>query len=284
MGAGPIQRQMATYTFPQKVHLLVDFLLGMRLPETYAAMADFGWSAEKLEKGWQHVDRAGRARFSEERITRDRTLVELTAFKKRWFGVVRIVLENRNPELALRLLGNIELSTQASASFLVEPFLRVLDELEGSSDASERAARELLRERGLTLEVTNAGRKLIAQTRATVVTRPSDSFLEAEARAEKELWDFYLEWSGLARRSISNRNLLRLLGLNKTGRSARSSATAPAASGPAVPVIQLANQREHSTAPLRLTAGSASAPEKNEDSERKNNESATADRSVRDRS
>jgi hypothetical protein len=56
----------------------------------------------------------------------------------------------KNPRIAALLLGNDDPRSQGSAGFLVESFLSVLAELEGSADDQERAARELLRKRGLT--------------------------------------------------------------------------------------------------------------------------------------
>ena len=214
---------MATYTLHKKVHLLVDFLIGMRLPEPHEILVAFGWSTEELDLGWTLVERAGRARFSEERIVADRVNAELVEFKKRWFSVVRLTLGKRSPRVAALLLGGCDLSSQASAGFLVEPFLTSLAELETSADPDERAARQLLHERGLTAEVCRAAAELVEQSRQLISTKPSAELFAAEASAEAELWDFYLEWSGLARRAISNRNLLRCLGLNKAGRPARES-------------------------------------------------------------
>jgi len=213
---------MPYFSLHQKVHLLVDFLMGMRLPEPYEMLVDCGWSAEQLDRGWRLVEQAGRARFSEERITADRTNAELLEFKNRWFPVVRLVLGKRKPRITARLIGSYDSRSQGSAGFLVEPFLSTLSELEASDDPEERAARELLRERGLSAKAVATAARLVEQSRRLIATKPPAALLEAEARAEVELWDFYQEWAGLARRAITNRNLLRSLGLNKGGRPSRA--------------------------------------------------------------
>jgi hypothetical protein len=211
---------MARRSLPEKVRLMVNFLLGVRHSEVHHALVPYGWSAEMQDKGWRLVERAGRARFFEEEIKVDTTFAELLAFKKRWFSITRIALGRRYPEISVWLLGRPLASTQEWAPLVVGGFLAALAKLEESPNENDRGARELLSQRGLTEAVVKQTARLVE--RSATLMKPEKvpaSLLQREAQAEDELWDFYVEWSGLARRAITNRSMLRMLGLYKPGRA-----------------------------------------------------------------
>src|SRR5690606_6857744 len=88
----------------------------------------------------------------------------------------------------------------------------------GMGERGQAAVRRLV-ERGVSESVTNSARDLLGR----VGTSPEPDLLEPESpdsaqEAEEALWNWYLEWSGIARIAIRNRRLLRALGFLRTVR------------------------------------------------------------------
>jgi hypothetical protein len=87
-----------------------------------------------------------------------------------------------------------------------------LDQLERSKVVSERRARELLAERGLTTAVVQEARRLLPNASPLPSLPPPTS---RRAPTLDALWAWYLEWSQTARATIHDRRLLRVLGFKK---------------------------------------------------------------------
>lgn len=77
-----------------------------------------------------------------------------------------------------------------------------------------RDARELLEKRGLTAEVVNEARAILAlaNTLETAVEAGVEDATAFDREAEDRLWNWYLEWSQIARTVITDRRRLRALG------------------------------------------------------------------------
>ncbi len=80
--------------------------------------------------------------------------------------------------------------------------------------AAGRKARDLLTKRGLHPEVIAEARALLGKVGKVESSDASTSEVpsEREEMLERDLWNWYLEWSGIARIAISDRRLLRTLG------------------------------------------------------------------------
>ena len=87
--------------------------------------------------------------------------------------------------------------------------------------SKSRAALALLEERGVTEGVLSVARALLDGLEVNPeVPEESPVTQEALDRAERELWEWYLEWSQIARVAISDGRLLRRLGFRQTRRNA----------------------------------------------------------------
>ena len=78
-------------------------------------------------------------------------------------------------------------------------------------------ARELLRDRGLSEAVIKKVQESLGKLQAFEAEGASATIFTSEEKkaAEDAMWNWYLEWSGIARRVVSDGNLLRLMGFKK---------------------------------------------------------------------
>lgn len=95
---------------------------------------------------------------------------------------------------------------------------------EGGLGEEGRAARALLAKRGLTDAVVARARELLEQLRTPEEAPAVDVEAldrEVRAKAEHAMWQWYLEWSGIARIAIRDRRALRALGFKPAERKRR---------------------------------------------------------------
>jgi hypothetical protein len=212
---------MANLTITQKAARCLRLILGMRHPEVAEALAPFGFSAETLEEGWRLMSAltAPRAAVPADPPRSPALVPQVDRFENTWFPIARGVLQHRYPQAAERLFAGISQTRGHDACLSVMTFLDRLDQME----TGERpfgdigpAAREALRERGLTEERLVEVRALLDQIATLEPPRTSQRLvaLEEEDRAVEALWGWYLEWSVVARRAVKNRTLLRSLGFS----------------------------------------------------------------------
>jgi hypothetical protein len=143
--------------------------------------------------------------------------------------IVKIVLERSYPQVVKELYANIVRVDGKDAATTTAVFLERLEAMgRGEAPYGEEGpkAREYLRTRGLTDAVIAAAQHNVDRIQVVetpkVFVAPVDP--EEEAAAVKTMWDWYLEWSRLARQVIEDGNLLKMLGFKKPGRrKARSS-------------------------------------------------------------
>lgn len=84
-----------------------------------------------------------------------------------------------------------------------------------SSSGQASASRALLEERG-----RRRARDIIAQIGTIAAPPPGATDPEAAKTAEERLWNWYLEWSAIARVAIRDRRILRSLGFLRTVKKA----------------------------------------------------------------
>lgn len=229
---------MSRLTISDKAARAGKLLWGMRHPRVAAALAPFGFNAAVLAEGWDLVAKVNEQHLARVvsrpvAVGRSEMVDKVNAFENRWFPIVKHALSRRYPAAAERLFLNLARAEGKSAAYGVQVFVSRLTALEkGETPFGDEgpAAREFLRTRGLTdtvlaeVEHDLDGQKEIAQGE---VPEPYDA--EALEKAESEMWAFYLEWSAIVRGTITDGNLLRVLGFKKRagGRTQKSGGEHP---------------------------------------------------------
>jgi hypothetical protein len=206
----------------EKLTLALRLLVGMRRPAVQKALRPHGFGEDTLAQGWRLLLAAGNSEESPETDGPYAVDAELVAFQKRWFPVVRAVLRARLGETRAGKGTGLRVQEGLASGLSVSWFLSQLVALAESDVAEEREVREILRARGLTESVEQAGRALVQQI-GRVVAGPFPQGGNVSEGALGALWTWYLEWRSLTRNAVTNKNLLRALGLAPaSGRPSRA--------------------------------------------------------------
>lgn len=156
-------------------------------------------------------------------------VTELDRFENHWIPIAKIVLQGNHAEVATELFRNIERADGNEAAFTVAIFFERLESMaRGEAPYGQQGpqVREYLRSRGLSDEIVAQAKedlellKDVEQRESPVETIDE----EAMKAAEEAMWQWYLEWSAIVRKVITDGNLLRILGFKK--RKSRSSSGA----------------------------------------------------------
>ena len=210
---------MAKLTVGQKAVRVVRFLLGLRHYQVAAILKRHGLSEEELARGWALLSRLTEGRMDRVEPALDEAVVErLDAWENKWFPIASGVLGARMPAVGDHLFRNLAQTSGDEVVVSVGTFLARLERLalpegDGGMGAAGAEARELLVRRGIDEGTVREARRLLEEA-ATMQATPA-SMVDWGARdavAEKDLWGWYLEWSAVARATIDDRRLLRLLG------------------------------------------------------------------------
>lgn len=210
---------MARLTFLQRAERVLRLLLGLRHAPVARALAAHGFTKADVAEGWALLQRTTRSDLDlgpapafDKRSERG-----LKAWESTWFPIVKATLARRSPKAAewLFLEGN-----EDAHALGVKVFLTRWDKLGMSGreglGAEGRRVKALLRERGLTDDVIAEARVWFTPG-AKALGAVADDAPGAFADAEKELWAWYVEWSTIARASITDARLLRALGFRARG-------------------------------------------------------------------
>jgi hypothetical protein len=203
---------MGKMTVSQKAQRVLRFLMGLQTQRIAQALADYGFNDAELDEGWQLLrdattDRLGVA----PREVDASVLLRLDEWENRWLVVGEAGLRRRFPAVADKVFLNLSRTTGPEVVVSVTTFIERVEALNTTEE--EKAARELLTQRGLTQPVIEEAKAMLASMRKMkppVVVTPPDP--EALARAEATLWDWYLDWSAVARVAIQDKRLLASLG------------------------------------------------------------------------
>lgn len=216
---------MARMTYSQKTVRVLKFLEASVDPRINPPLAAAGYGNEDVEEGWELLRRAGLVRKVQEQPTpvSPRVREDLDRFENYWFPIVSASLKRRFPEIHAKVFQNLHREEGASVAINVSIFLERVRQIPQQQQGAE--AIRLLQTRGLTEEVLQEAEQLVADFTAVQPAPPHD--LE-ELRAEHEravdaAWQWYLEWSTIARAVVTNRRHLRMLGF-LTGSSRASQA------------------------------------------------------------
>lgn len=205
-------------TAGQKAERVLKFLYGLRNDEVLAALASYGFNTEEYETGWKLLRATGRERFAvpPQRIVDNSVVAELDAWENRWLPLAKITLERRHPAVAVQLFNNLTQQEGPAVVFSVGTFLERYDQMaagEGSYGVEGKTAAELLGVRGMTETELAKARKMVATLGTIEIAPPAPPRDPAEySAAEEALWNWYLEWSQVARTARIGKRLLRLLG------------------------------------------------------------------------
>lgn len=208
-----------------KAQRVLRFLLGLRSDRVAASLVPFGFTDAQSEEGWQLLQALGRdkAGLSLSSAVPATVLEQLDAWENQWFPIASMSLSRHYPAAQARLFLNLSQTVGPEVTISVNLFLERLEQMsepEGPYGAEGPKARELLSQRGLTPAVVAEARAMLGSLAKVSAAQPrSLEEQQAElARAEKALWDWYLEWSQVARIAIKSRSQLRALGFLKNGK------------------------------------------------------------------
>jgi hypothetical protein len=221
--------------YPVKLRKALRFFNGARNPQISAMLEPFGFTHAILETGAKRLQTAAtlRAKAITKTNANPSLSVRLEAFQSLWFPVVRATLNASFPELADAFFQDLVQRRGAEAPLGVTAFLERVRELESTEapfGTEGQRARALLAERGLSREVMNEGQQLLSEW----VAIPESPVLSPAETDELELaiesaWEWYVEWSTIARAVLKRRRDWHALGLSSTkGRTPELAAPSPA--------------------------------------------------------
>ncbi len=209
---------MADLNIGAKPRRALTFTLGLSDPHIWLKLTPYGLDQAEIAKGTERLNALTTARLAIKPAYDANVLATLDAWENHWFPIVEVVLRTNYPDVHAVVFLNL---TQTSGVDVIVGVRTLLDRLdlvakpvEDGGHAQGPAAIALLEKRGFKSPVRLEARGLLAQ----VGTVPADLAdvapvdAEAIAKAEQDLWNWYLEWSGIARTVIRDRTLLRKLG------------------------------------------------------------------------
>ncbi|MCC6522049.1 MAG: hypothetical protein IT373_05260 [Polyangiaceae bacterium] len=235
-----------------KAERVLRFMFGLVNPRILALLAGRGFTRLDYEEGWQLLRATGKIAFDElaPAAASDPTVLgELDTWENLWFPIADATLSRRHPAVRERLFLNLTQTEGLAVVLSVGTFIDRLDAMAAGDAAfgpDAKAARQVLEARGLTDAALGVARALILKVGPREVPPPvpvpvPPPAAEDRDKAEADMWAWYLEWSEIARRTVTSRRELRELGFLSPGR--RGTRSDPDASdpdpsappGPAVP-------------------------------------------------
>lgn len=206
---------MPRFTVSQKAHRVLKFTIGLRSSKVSSVLAKHGFTEADLREGLELLAAVVRKRLSSQNQREDPKLIQkLDHFEGYWFPIVRAALARHYPEVGGALMLNLGSTSGVKVAMTVSAFIERLRQMEAQAapfGAEGAAARALLAERGLTSAVVDELVGVLAELATFTEEGESDPAAEMRA-AEQAMWAWYLEWSAIARQSITNRAVLRRLG------------------------------------------------------------------------
>jgi hypothetical protein len=236
---------MSKLTLGQKADRVLKLLLGMRNTRVVSALATRGFGTDDIDEGWRLLRNVARGKFDflSTSAADPTVILEIDRWENTWFPVIEATLRRRYPGVADRIFLNLSQTEGAGVILSVGTLLERLDVLGKALDEESQAAMAILVRRGVTEQVLGQARSLLNTVGHTEPSAPVDLEGQREEfeRAETELWDWYLEWSQIARSTISDRKLLRSLGFLASSRPSSGSDDAEDDEPPATPTANSAS-------------------------------------------
>jgi hypothetical protein len=214
---------MSKLTIGQKAARSLQFLMGVRNRRVASTLKQHGFGERDLAEGWTRLSTltTGRLNVTAPVTADPRLVVALDAWENKWFPIASAALTSNHPEAHAHVFRNLSQTSGSEVVISVSTLLERVGSLaspkdEGGLGREGRAARDLLTKRGLTDTVIAEARSLIEQI-GTIEADDPGAYVPSEEDqiAERKLWDWYLEWSRIARVAITDRRLLRQLGFRQ---------------------------------------------------------------------
>lgn len=210
---------MARLTLGQKAQRLLQFLMGLGNKRIVRALQPFGFDQAALDEGWallrlttaSHLDAERPTQPTGEQITR------LDAWENRWFPIASAVLKRHHPDVHAKVFLNL---SQTQGNQVVVSVGTLVERIDALPATGQGEALATLIRHGLTTEVLDVARGMLAQLRQSppIEEPPEGDEPVVDRAAEEAMWSYYLQWSVIARRAISDRRLLRQLGFLRAQR------------------------------------------------------------------
>ncbi|MBK8256480.1 MAG: hypothetical protein IPK82_27905 [Polyangiaceae bacterium] len=223
---------MARLTLGQKAERMLKFLLGVRNARAAAVLKGYGFSEKDLNEGWALLRALGKSRLDAEETpgAYDPALVQqLDAWENKWFPIADATLRRHAPTVHASFFRNLSQTEGAAVIVGVGTFIERFHSLDKAEDkggpkgGGGKAAKKKLQERGLTDAVIQEAQALLKELGSLSDPVPdvatSDDQEAQLAKAEDEMWAWYLEWSQIARTKIKQRALLRSMGFLRTNKA-----------------------------------------------------------------
>lgn len=206
---------MSGVSFGQKATKVLAFLLGLQQKRALASMQVYGFGPSDVEEGWRLLRALSTYRFGAKSGAISPKVVEaVDAWENRWFEIVDASLTRNFPAVRDKVFLNLSQTEGPPVLLSVQTLVDRIDALHGTGASDEdRAAYALLERRGLNGVAISEIKALLAsaaQPAETVEDLANDA--DTRSAAEAAMWAWYLEWSTIARRAISDRAVLRRLG------------------------------------------------------------------------
>ncbi|WP_437774923.1 hypothetical protein [Sorangium sp. So ce1097] len=233
---------MAKLTIGQKAERVLLLLMGLRKNKVAAALVAHGFSDDDLAEGWRLLQRVTRTRlgFVATAAATDTGLInELDTWENKWFPIASATLKRHAPLAHAFLFRNLAQTEGAAVLVSVSTFVERWDNLgkskdKGGPDAEGDEARKILAKRGLTKAVIDEAKQLLARAgklESVAELPPAAAGDHDFDKAERQLWDWYLEWSTIVQTAIKDRRTLRELGFRRGSSSKAPAATDEADGG-----------------------------------------------------
>lgn len=185
-------------------------------------MAPAGFTQADVDEGWKLLQAASGNRYT--RVapeTSPKVVADVDAWENYWYPLIDATLRRRFPEIHQQVFLNLSQESGPPVLISVRVLVDRVVALEKAADRQSKEARALLKERGLTKAALDEVRGLLEQA-ATIgdfSDLPDLGEVAAEQeRAETAMWEWYREWSQIARLSVKDGRLLQQLGLGTAGR------------------------------------------------------------------
>ena len=206
----------------EKMQRTLSLLMGLRNPRIFATMAQRGFDKEMLKEGWKlFTDAAGYKMDSD--VSYDplapneakEMLSELDQWENTWYPVVDVTLEKRHPDVHEIVMKNLSQTEGNELLVSVKTLLDRLDEIASKPEGQEALA--MLEKRGFTDEVRSRANALLEQLQSTggVGDALNNDFFEQRDKSVEKMWNWYLEWSTIARTLINRGDILIRMGLRE---------------------------------------------------------------------
>lgn len=208
---------MAAMTAGQKARKVLEFLMGLSNPRALGSLAKVGFGPTDREEGWRLLKGTSDVVFNAAPAgpVSPKIVKQIDDWENQWFVIIEATLARRFPEVRDKVFLNLSQTEGPPVVLSVGTLVSRINALtaEGAT-AREREARALLASRGVNdLAMAEISALLASAEQSTDVPLANlDDVAEQRAVNEEAMWAWYIEWSRIARQTITNRQVLRGLG------------------------------------------------------------------------